>query len=345
MIGATPEGSYRKQQGSRAVRVGIIDTGIDGSHPDIAPNFNRALSRNFTFDIPTAPNGEVVDGPCAEEADQSCADGRDVDDNGHGTHVAGTIGGALNGIGIVRRRPEGRAGQPARRPGLRLLLPAAVRRRADVRRRQRHRRREHVVLHRSVALQLRGQPGGLAGRAGAAAADHRGHAAGAQLRPRPRRDAGLGGGQRAHRPRQADVRRHQPGLPAGRRPARAPRRQQLPEHAARGQGRDRRSPRSARASARRSTPTTASSRPTCRRPAATRATRSLPFPQNRSSRRSRRRPARPSSPTRRPPARSSRRATTTGSGCRAPRWPRRTRRASRRWSWPSTASATASTAG
>ena len=155
MIGATPEGSYAKQQGSHAVRVGVIDTGIEGSHPDIAPNFNRALSRNFTFDIEKAPNGEVIDGPCAEEADQSCADGPDVDDNGHGTHVAGTIGGALNGIGMSGVAPKVEAGQPARRPGLGLLLPAAVRRRAHVRRRQRDRRREHVVLHRSVALQLR----------------------------------------------------------------------------------------------------------------------------------------------------------------------------------------------
>ena len=106
MIGATPEGSYAKQQGSHAVRVGVIDTGIEGSHPDIAPNFNRALSRNFTFDIEKAPNGEVIDGPCAEEADQSCADGPDVDDNGHGTHVAGTIGGALNGIGMSGVAPK-----------------------------------------------------------------------------------------------------------------------------------------------------------------------------------------------------------------------------------------------
>jgi lantibiotic leader peptide-processing serine protease len=106
MIGATPEGSYARNQGSRAVRVGIIDTGIEGSHPDIAPNFNKSLSRNFTFDIPTAPNGEVVDGPCAEEADQSCADGPDVDDHGHGTHVAGTIGAALNGIGMSGVAPK-----------------------------------------------------------------------------------------------------------------------------------------------------------------------------------------------------------------------------------------------
>ena len=41
MIGATPDGSYDEQPGRKDVLVGIIDTGIDGHHPDIAPNFNR----------------------------------------------------------------------------------------------------------------------------------------------------------------------------------------------------------------------------------------------------------------------------------------------------------------
>jgi lantibiotic leader peptide-processing serine protease len=105
MIGATPEAAHAKQQGA-GVQVGIIDTGVEGSHPDIAPNFDAELSRNFTFDIPTAPNGEVVDGPCAEEADGSCGDAPDVDDNGHGTHVAGTIGAAVNDVGIAGVAPE-----------------------------------------------------------------------------------------------------------------------------------------------------------------------------------------------------------------------------------------------
>lgn len=94
MIDATPDGSYAVEQGSHDVRVGIVDTGVDGSHPDIAPNFNAALSRNFTVDDPT------VDGPCEAEADASCEDPSDVDENGHGTHVAGTVGSPLNGIGI-----------------------------------------------------------------------------------------------------------------------------------------------------------------------------------------------------------------------------------------------------
>ena len=60
MIGATAQGSYRKQPGSKKVRVGIIDTGIDASHPDIAPNFDADLSRNFVTDMPD------IDGPCEE---------------------------------------------------------------------------------------------------------------------------------------------------------------------------------------------------------------------------------------------------------------------------------------
>ena len=105
MIGATPEQAHARQQGE-GVQVGIIDTGVEGSHPDIAPNFNAELSRNFTFDIPKAPNGETVDGPCEEEADKSCSDAPDADDNGHGTHVAGTIGAAVNQFGIAGVAPE-----------------------------------------------------------------------------------------------------------------------------------------------------------------------------------------------------------------------------------------------
>lgn len=100
MIGATPDGSYDEQPGRRDVLVGVIDTGIDGSHPDIAANFNRKLSRNFTVDIP------LIDGPCEEEADQSCNDANDVDEDGHGTHVAGTIAAPINGIGMAGVAPN-----------------------------------------------------------------------------------------------------------------------------------------------------------------------------------------------------------------------------------------------
>lgn len=105
-IGATPDGAWRRATG-RGVTVGVIDTGVDASHPDIAPNFSEELSRNFTMDIP------AIDGPCEVP---TCIDPPDVDQGGHGTHVAGTIAGARNGIGITGVAPDAtivnvRAGQ------------------------------------------------------------------------------------------------------------------------------------------------------------------------------------------------------------------------------------------
>lgn len=97
MIGATPTGSYAAERGDKRVLVGIMDTGVDGTHPDLAPNFDAGLSRNFTTDIPDA------DGPCEVS---SCVDPANVDDNGHGTHVAGIIGAAINGIGMAGVAPD-----------------------------------------------------------------------------------------------------------------------------------------------------------------------------------------------------------------------------------------------
>ncbi|WP_409490584.1 S8 family serine peptidase [Amycolatopsis sp. cmx-11-12] len=95
--------SRTKQPGDKRVKVGIIDTGVDASHPDIAPNFDLAASRNFTKDIVSDVNGAVVDGPCEY---RGCKDPADHDDNGHGTHVAGTIGAAANGFGVSGVAPN-----------------------------------------------------------------------------------------------------------------------------------------------------------------------------------------------------------------------------------------------
>jgi subtilisin family serine protease len=102
-IGATADGSHAVETGSPEVLVGIMDTGVDASHPDIAPNFNHELSRNFTTDIPMDADGNEIDGPCEFDG---CVDPPDIDPNGHGTHVAGIVGAAANGFGVAGVAPE-----------------------------------------------------------------------------------------------------------------------------------------------------------------------------------------------------------------------------------------------
>jgi lantibiotic leader peptide-processing serine protease len=96
-IGATRQGSYAVNTGSKKVLVGVIDTGIDGTHPDVAPNFDAARSANFVTDNPT------IDGPCEFP---SCKDPANWDDDGHGTHVASTIGSPINGLGTAGVAPN-----------------------------------------------------------------------------------------------------------------------------------------------------------------------------------------------------------------------------------------------
>ncbi|MEO6144277.1 MAG: S8 family serine peptidase, partial [Dermatophilaceae bacterium] len=83
--------AHKINRGDNRVTVGILDTGIQADHPDLAANVDVARSRNFTTDI------VAIDGPC-EYA--SCIDPATVDNDGHGTHVAGTIGASLNGMGV-----------------------------------------------------------------------------------------------------------------------------------------------------------------------------------------------------------------------------------------------------
>jgi lantibiotic leader peptide-processing serine protease len=77
--------------GDSRVLVGILDSGIDASHPDLAGQLAPGLSRNFVIDIP------LIDGPCEVP---SCIDPPTADDSGHGTHVAGTVAAAANGLGV-----------------------------------------------------------------------------------------------------------------------------------------------------------------------------------------------------------------------------------------------------
>src|SRR5205085_745979 len=82
----TPE-AHAITGGSPAVLVGDIDTGIDFNHPDLKQNIDVADSVNCT-------SGAPVPGLAAQ------------DDNGHGTHTAGTIAAASNGFGIVGVAPN-----------------------------------------------------------------------------------------------------------------------------------------------------------------------------------------------------------------------------------------------
>jgi subtilisin family serine protease len=82
----TPE-AHAITGGSPSVLVGDIDTGIDFNHPDLRANIDVAASANCV-------SGAPVQGTAAQ------------DDNGHGTHTAGTIAAASNGFGIVGVAPN-----------------------------------------------------------------------------------------------------------------------------------------------------------------------------------------------------------------------------------------------
>jgi subtilisin family serine protease/subtilase family serine protease len=77
-------------RGSAAVTVAVIDTGVDYTHPDLAPNY--AGGDDFVF-----------------------LDGDPMDDHGHGTHVAGTIAAALDNL----------TGDPAMAEGVTGVAPNA----------------------------------------------------------------------------------------------------------------------------------------------------------------------------------------------------------------------------
>jgi subtilisin family serine protease len=90
--------AWDKAVGSRNVVVGIVDTGIDYTHPDLAGNIWSAPA---AFTVTLA--GRTI--TCAAGTHGFNAINKTCDpwdDNGHGTHVAGTIG-ALgdNGTGVA----------------------------------------------------------------------------------------------------------------------------------------------------------------------------------------------------------------------------------------------------
>jgi subtilisin family serine protease len=98
-IGATSDGAHAFATGE-GVRVGVLDSGVDPTHDDIAPNLDWDESCSFIYDdTPTAAAGEAGNGDCTNKSAV-------VDVNGHGTHVASTIAAPVNGIGIAGVAPD-----------------------------------------------------------------------------------------------------------------------------------------------------------------------------------------------------------------------------------------------
>jgi subtilisin family serine protease len=90
--------AHRSDAGRRATDVGILDSGVDGSHPDFVvsgkgSNVDCARSRNFVEFVADGGPGVGNPNPC-------------VDNQFHGTHVAGTVAAQMNGVGVIGVAPK-----------------------------------------------------------------------------------------------------------------------------------------------------------------------------------------------------------------------------------------------
>ncbi|GAB2623464.1 S8 family serine peptidase [Streptomyces capparidis] len=84
--------AHAKSIGSKKVNVAVIDTGVDDTHPDLAPNFDAKSSVSCVGGVPDTSAGAWRPTP-------------DSDGNYHGTHVAGTIAAARNDVGVAGVAP------------------------------------------------------------------------------------------------------------------------------------------------------------------------------------------------------------------------------------------------
>ncbi|MEV8022014.1 S8 family serine peptidase [Streptomyces sp. NPDC086554] len=98
--------------GSGKVTVGVIDTGVDDTHPDLAPSFSASQSASCV-------GGKADTSPGAWRPEKK--------EHYHGTHVAGEIAAARNGVGVAGVAPGVKvAGIKVADPVSELFFPESV---------------------------------------------------------------------------------------------------------------------------------------------------------------------------------------------------------------------------
>jgi thermitase len=87
-------------KGSKAVKIAVIDTGVDYNHPDLKENmWTNTAEANGVAGVDDDGNGFIDD---IHGYDFANNDSNPMDGNGHGTHCSGTIGAVHNNrIGVA----------------------------------------------------------------------------------------------------------------------------------------------------------------------------------------------------------------------------------------------------